>query len=66
MKRTFNASEVAEELDMSVRTITRHIKAGKLDAAKPGRAYVITREDLADYLGGMERVEAIFGQADGE
>jgi excisionase family DNA binding protein len=63
MKRTFNASEVADALDISVRTVTRHIEAGKLDAAKPGRAYVISRQDLADYLGGMKRVDDIFGPA---
>lgn len=64
MKRTFNAREVANALDVSERTISRHIKQGKLDAAKPGKAYVITRGDLAEYLGGMKRVEELFGTAD--
>jgi excisionase family DNA binding protein len=68
MKRTFNAKEVAEALGVSTRTIYRHIKAGKLDAVRPGRAYLITRKDLAEYLDGMERVNAIFGDpsANGE
>lgn len=60
-KRKFNAKEVAEALDVSERTISRHIRQGKLDAVKPGRAYVITRKDLADYLGGMDRVDELFG-----
>jgi excisionase family DNA binding protein len=66
MKRTFSAKEVAEGLGVSERTIYRHIKAGKLDAVRPGRAYVITRDDLAGYLDGMDRVEAIFGEPGGE
>jgi excisionase family DNA binding protein len=64
MKQTFNAKEVAEALGVSTRTIYRHIKAGKLDAVRPGRAYLITRKDLADYLDGMDRVDAIFGELD--
>lgn len=63
MKRTFSAKEVAEGMGVSERTIYRHIKAGKLDAIRPGRAYIITRSDLADYLGGMDRVKDIFGTA---
>jgi len=61
MKRKFNAREVAEALDVSERTISRHIRQGKLDAVKPGRSYVITRGDLADYLGSKRRVEELFG-----
>lgn len=63
MKRKFNAKEVAEGLGVSERTIYRHIKAGKLDAIRPGRAYIITRGDLADYLGSEDRVDDIFGPA---
>ena len=64
MKRKFNAREVAEALDVSERTISRHIRQGKLDAVKPGRSYVITRGDLADYLGSERRVEELFGTPD--
>ena len=66
MKRHYNAEEVAEALGMSVRTIYRHIKKGKLGATKPGRAYMITKSDLADYLGSEQRVEDIFANGEGE
>lgn len=66
MKRKFNAKEVAEALDVSERTISRHIRKGKLDAVKPGRSYVITRGDLADYLGSMDRVNELFGDLEAE
>lgn len=66
MKKKFNAKEVAEALDVSQRTISRHIRQGKLDAVKPGRAYVITRGDLADYLGGERRVDELFGSVEAD
>ena len=59
--KSFRVKEVAEALDRSPRTIRNHINQGELPAAKVGRTYVITREDLAKYLGGKERVRAIFG-----
>jgi len=65
-KQWFNVKEVAETLDRSPRTIRNHISKGDLPAAKVGRSYVITRKDLAEYLGGMERVEIVFGPADCE
>ena len=34
---------------------------GELPATKTGRGYLITRQDLAEYLGSMDRVDAIFG-----
>lgn len=60
MKKKFNAKEVAEALDVSERTISRHIREGRLDAVKPGRAWVITRGDLAEYLGNERRVDELF------
>jgi len=60
-KSWFNAKEVAEALDVSTRTIRRHIQEEELPAAKVGRQFVITRQDLSEYLGGMDRVDAVFG-----
>ncbi|PEN10369.1 hypothetical protein CRI94_17275 [Longibacter salinarum] len=60
-KRHYNAREVAEKLDITTRTVRNHIKQGELPAAKIGRSFVITRDDLAEYLGGHQRVVAIFG-----
>ena len=64
MKRRFNAKEVAERLGVSVRTISRHIKEGKLPAVRTGKDYIITRNDLAVYLGGIERVNELFAEDD--
>ena len=60
-KQHWNRKEVADRLGMHPNTISRHIKSGKLDAAKPGRKYLITRSALVDYLGSEEQVEDIFG-----
>ena len=56
----FTPEEVAQALGKNVRTIYRHIKDGRLPASKPG-TYVITRSDLAKYLGSRDRVEELFG-----
>ena len=63
--KPFRVKDVAEALDRSPRTIRNHIQQGELPAAKVGRSYVITRDDLAEYLGGMKRVKAIFGEEEG-
>lgn len=58
-REVFNAKEVAAMLNVSDRTVSRHIEDGKLPASKPGRSYVITIDDLAEYLGSRQRAEAI-------
>lgn len=63
-KNVFTPEDIAETLGKNVRTIYRHIRAGKLPASKPGGTYIITRADLAKYLGGKERVDSLFGEAD--
>lgn len=65
-KQHWNRKEVAEALGMHPNTISRHIKAGKLNAAKPGRKFLITRSDLVDYLGSEEQVNDIFGKEDND
>lgn len=42
--------EVAERLRLSVDTIYRHIKTGKLAAFKPGKSYLIDEAELEAYL----------------
>ena len=64
MKSMYNAAEVAQVLGVSPRTISRDIKKGKLQAVKIGRGYIITLGDLKIYLGGEERVRALFGADD--
>jgi excisionase family DNA binding protein len=66
VKRKFSVADVADALDLSERTVRNRIKDGELPAVKPGKEWIITRPDLAKWLGGMERVEAIFGPEDDE
>ena len=61
-KARFEVEEIAASLGVSQRTIYRHIKEGKLPGVKPGKSYIITRSDLAAYLGSEERVDEIFGR----
>ncbi len=61
MKIKYNAAEVAQVLGVGARTISRHIKEGKLPAVKIGRGYIITPGDLTVYLGSKERVNELFG-----
>lgn len=56
----YTVEEIADALQVSDRTIRRHIKDDKLPAVKPGREYIITRSDLVAYLGSEERVDEIF------
>lgn len=62
----YTVEEVAKAMQLSGRTIRRHIKAGTLPAAKPGREFIITRSDLVTYLGSEERVDALFGRLGSE
>lgn len=58
-REVFNAKEVADMLGVSDRTISRHIEDGKLSASRPGRSYVITLNDLGDYLGNRDRARVV-------
>lgn len=62
-KMSFTPQEVAEATGKSTVTVYRHLRSGKLPAAKPGGEYVITRSDLATYLGSEERVAELFPAA---
>jgi len=61
-QRHWNAREVARRLGMAERTVRRHIKAGKLGAVRPGRAWIISKSDLVDYLDSEQRFAEIFDQ----
>ena len=60
MSKTFTPQEVAEATGKSTVTIYRHLRSGKLPASKPGGEYIITRGDLAAYLGNEDRVRDLF------
>jgi excisionase family DNA binding protein len=45
----YTTEQVAESLNLSVRHILRLIEAGKLEAKKTGKQYLITREAVRKY-----------------
>lgn len=60
-KRSYSPGEVAETLGRSRRTIYRHLRSGRLTAARPGDGeWIITRSDLVQYLGSEERYRELF------
>jgi excisionase family DNA binding protein len=59
-KRRFTVQDVADSLGVTTRTVRNYIKDGDLPAIKPGREYIITRSDLAEFLGSEERVRDLF------
>jgi len=63
-KTVFTAEEIAQKLGLNVNTVYEHLRSGKLPASKPGKSYIITRADLAEYLGSKERVDSLFGKAE--
>ena len=54
-------AEVARYLRVSDRTVSRLIRAGKLPAARIGRAVRIRQSDLLDMLDGKPRISAGLG-----
>ena len=50
MEKIYNAQQVAEMLQVSVITIRRYIKAGKLPASKVGKNYQVLESDIKKLL----------------
>lgn len=61
MSRSYSIEEIAQKTGQHKETILRHIRSGKLPAAKPGRSYIITLVDLEKYLG-QERARHLFAE----
>lgn len=47
---TLNVAEAAAMLHVHEETVKSEIRAGAIPASKPGRSYVILRDDLLAYL----------------
>lgn len=47
----YTADEVAERLNMHVKTIRRYIRDGRLKARRIGKEYRVTRADLDEFAG---------------
>lgn len=46
----FTISEICDLLDVSIETVRRWIRSGELKAQKSGKSYLVTRNDLREYL----------------
>lgn len=53
----FTVQQVANKLNMHVQTIREYIKRGDIKAKKIGRKYIITQEDLNNFIIGDEKNE---------
>ncbi|MCE4993268.1 helix-turn-helix domain-containing protein [Staphylococcus haemolyticus] len=51
----FTVQQVANKLNMHVQTIREYIKRGDIKARKIGRKYIITQEDLNNFIIGDEK-----------
>jgi excisionase family DNA binding protein len=48
--KVYDINEVCELLKMNIQTIRIYIREGKLKASKVGRKYIITEENLKEFL----------------
>ena len=46
----YNLKDLSKKLKISIRTLRKYIKAGKLKAKKIGRAYYVTEQSLMAFL----------------
>ena len=54
----YTADEVAERLNLHVKTIRRYIREGRLTAKRIGKEYRVTRADLDAFAGASEPAQA--------
>lgn len=52
--KTASLSDIADSYPVSVRTLKRHIKAGRLKAVRFGREYQVTVAELKRFLKGID------------
>ena len=53
----YTADEVAERLNMHVKTIRRYIRDGRLKAKRIGKEYRVTRADLDEFAGSSQAAD---------
>ncbi|QXU78859.1 helix-turn-helix domain-containing protein [Staphylococcus epidermidis] len=51
---TYTVNEVAQLLDMNIRTVRKYIKIGEIKASKIGRKYIITSDNVKKFLENKE------------
>ena len=50
MRSYLNTHHVAKSLGVNVQTVRHYIRQGELQAARVGKRYVVTQEDIDDFL----------------
>lgn len=50
--KTYTVEEVAQLLDISVRTVREYIRKGKLKAVKVGNKYIISEDNYRHFVNG--------------
>lgn len=56
MRSYMNTYQVAKTLGVNIQTVRHYIRKGELRAARVGKKYVITQEDIDDFLAGRKEV----------
>ena len=52
--KMYTASEVGEQIGVSLSNVYRQIKSGKMRATKIGRSYMISEENFKNFLNGKK------------
>ena len=52
--KVYDIKELSEMLKMNIRTLQRYVREGKLKVSKVGRKYIITEENLKEFLEATE------------
>lgn len=63
--KVYDLEELSEMLKMNRRTLQRYVREGKLKVSKVGRKYIVTEEDLKEFIE-SQRVTSISEETDTE
>lgn len=54
IKEFYTLEQLSEEINFNVRSLREHIKKGKLKASKIGNGYILTRDNILQWLSNAE------------
>ena len=63
--KVYDLEELSEMLKMNRRTLQRYVREGKLKVSKVGRKYIVTEDDLKEFIE-SQRVTSISEETDTE
>lgn len=53
--KVYSLHDLSKTLDVTLTTLRKYVKTGKIKAQKVGRRYVVTHESLKEFLNGTYR-----------